>query len=529
MKKTAKIIPWFIVIILIGLLYLNNLKIEMTIPAKGWSRPVDLKAVTNYPVQIFHYNNNGNVEILFSNGTEMNHLTVDKKLMIKNVETLPVSGDTNSPVWYNNGKLVYQKGDILNLYDGTKTIISEKITTFTGKENLVVFAVEKNLYSLDLQTKKENLMATFDHPISNLLLSKSTEDILVVQKIDDSSKRLSLLHNDVPISIGEIKHSITERVDEIDFDMSQNNGLILYEIMSIVQGERSYRPYYLPFAMSGIQSLEAKPLVIEGEFTSTPRDFNVSLKNGIKVLFTAEGITKGKKSKVNVYEASLVKSSSSQTNVLKSSEFDLTSLLSSTVRFTSERRSMSETIASKPFHLDDNGHSIAWFGFDGEKYHLLATSTDADIVKTANAVNKNDYKIAAFQSVTNLFSAILSLFFALLWMFPPVIFYFVMFLFQGHRFESNRSGWIVPFAFLTYLITQIYFFKTQFGGTALLLAPDYLKISNGLMIWPTILGIISFIIYVVSKREDTSIILGLFYLIGIDILFISLLLGVYIL
>ncbi|MDF2534805.1 MAG: hypothetical protein K0R18_962, partial [Bacillales bacterium] len=310
MKKTAKIIPLIMVIVLIGLLFLNNLKIEMTIPAKGWSRPVDLKVGTNYPVEIFHLNKNGNSEIIFSNGTEMNHFSVDKKLMIKNQETIPVSGDTNSPIWYKNGKLLYQKGDVLHLYDGNETIISEKITTFTGKGDLVVFAVEKNLYQLDLETKKENLMLTFDYPISNLLISKNTEDILIVQKIDDNSNRLSLLHNEVPILIGEIKHGITERLDEIDFDVNLNNGLVLYEIMSIVQGERTYKPYYLPFTISNIQQFAAKPLVIAGEFTSSPRDFNVSLKNGINILFTAEGITKGKKTKINVYEANLVKSNS---------------------------------------------------------------------------------------------------------------------------------------------------------------------------------------------------------------------------
>lgn len=515
MKKSAKIIPILISIILLGLLFLNNLNIELTIPTKGWSRPINLKTDSKYPVKIFNLEHNGVTDILFPTGTETVHISVNNKLKVKKQETLPVSGDISSPFWFKNGQMVYQKSSELYFYDGENLKISEGVTALAGKNDLIIFAVDKNLYRFDQVSKKSNLISTFDYPISKLLISKNTEDILVLQNDSEFTQKLSLLHQDKQISIGVINLSSTERLDDIDIDVNQNNGLIMYGTMSIVQGVRTYIPYYLPFTIDNSVKYEATHWNVEGDFTSPPRNYNISLLNGTSVLFTADGPTKRKKSNVNVYEATLDSTKKLGTD-------------NTAGHFIAKRRSLSDTTAMNPVRLNGNNSSIAWFGYDGEKYSLLAATTDSDIVEKVNASNKNDYKMAVFESITNIFSAILILFFAMVWIFPPGIVYGVLIFVDGQRIEANNSWWVVPFAFITYLITQIVFLSSYFNKT-LLLAPDYLKISNGFVVWPIFLGLLSYLCYMVSKKKDTTHLMGLCYVIGINLVFVSLLLGVYIL
>lgn len=514
MKKTAKIIPVFICFVLLGLIFLNNLNIELTLPSKGWSRPINLKTDSKYPVKTFNYEQNGEYHILFPTEKETAHITVDTNFKISRQKAIPISGEISNPFWFKDGKMVYLKGNELYLYDNLETKITDGVTAFARNNNMVLFAVEKKVYRFDSMSKNYHLISSFDYPISRILISKYNEDVLVVQDEDEYKRKFTLLHNGNQVLLSDINISGSERIEDIDFDTNQTVGLVIYGIDSIVQGVRTTIPYYLPFTVDNSQKTNVTRWEVEGDFTSPPKNYNISLLDGVSVLFTAEGPTKGKKSKINVYEAKL----ESTQNLVSDSNRD----------FSVEKRSISNTTASKPFRLNEKGTAIAWFGYDGEKYSLFATTNIPYLVKKANESNNNDFKTAAFESVSNIFSAVLILFFALIWLFPPAMVYIVMFFVQGHRFESNKSWWIVPFSFLTYLTAQIYFFNSQFSKNIMILAPNYLKIQNSLIIWPTILGLASYLIYLVTKREDTNHVIGLCYTIGVDLLFVSLLIGVYI-
>ena len=142
------------------------------------------------------------------------------------------------------------------------------------------------------------------------------------------------------------------------------------------------------------------------------------------------------------------------------------------------------------------------------------------------AKTKEDYRTAMYDFISGVFSSVVMVFFGFVWVIPLIIFYAVMMFVRRDDFETDKT-WAEPIGILIYLGTVVFVFNGVLAENTFSLAPEYLTFPYGMVIWPLVIGAVSYLLYKFVIDKDIGLFGRISYYIGLNIIMMTGLYGPY--
>lgn len=511
MGKKVIVLPLVIMVLFLAFYYMQNLKEETAVPDREWGRSASLGIKSSYPANQYVYSEGSTTHIYMQNKHDVTHVKVQQKDLTTERDSIPVSTDVDSPIWAKDSYLAYLQGEDLKTNDGR--IIDQEVTSFSSNKDSILYWKKGEAYEVKPEKGDDKWERKLIFKTKGKILkaekSKNGQAIMIAAKNEQGDLQFNYLHNGQIVK--QWIHTLygSENYESFSFDASEDRAFLILETTTLAQGVKAYRAHTLEFNPHSKEDTKPTKLMImdskHNVNLKNPRYMQVRYQDGQPtILFTAEGNTVGKRFGNNVYEAK-----------------------NSNDVWVAERRSTTESSALKPIWTDNK--SIIWQTFNGKHFEGYGTAKQSLFVEKSLVRSADDYKAATYHTISGMFGSILFLLIGIICVVPPMIFYTIVYFVNSTPFEQRKTTWVEPVAILSYLLTQIYVMNELFSDKKLSFAPSYLSFEGGLIIWPILLSVLTYLIYKLSTSKDTGPFIGLTYYIGINLLFMTCLFGPYLL
>ncbi|WP_155890155.1 hypothetical protein [Peribacillus kribbensis] len=508
LTKKAYFFPILILLVLLVLLFIENLRQELKLPSPGWSRSYNLNEKAVYPVKPYVRDSS----IYFAGDSSVTKVECGDTLKCTKNKISGISLSGNSEFWAKDQKVIYQDNDSLYVFDGKKAEEKEKgITSARIEKDWIVFWKENELYVFDPVKETSKLVKKFNQ---NIMDTAIEEHSFMTASVDSGKFQFNYFEKQgkgyKSTSLPLVSLVNNESLEGLNYFRSGSELHILLNTMRMSQGNKNYDLYEMvmnpadmkaPVQMKKIELRDAKT----DEAYPNPRNINFrQTGKGENILFSEYGRRTSKNEGYNLYEA-----------VKKNGKWE------------AERIS---TTRDLPVNSSWLGNDLAvWTAFSGKEYTLHAASTLPMAIEKSRQVSKEDLKYAASNTVTVLFGSFIFLLFAMMWVILPTIYFAVLFFSKGNLFEDESKQWIVLVPAVLLTVSQLYTFNTSFRAENFVVAPGYLTFPGSFIIWPILIALLSWGILKLSKINDVNPPGKFFYFAVMDVLFLMFLLGPYIL
>ena len=508
MNKKAKLLPIVILLALFSLFYFYNLNLATALPDEDWGRATNLNGSSSYPMQPYSFVADQKVHAYLPGDDEVRYTISDENYQVIEEKTIPIAVDINTPIWGDGERVLYLQDENLHLYeDGNTSLIDEGVVSFYPAEEKVFYWKENEIYEYQAAENETNLLTKTMEPISHIVSAKGDGSLLISTNPTQQDYQFYLLNGKELEKITSWSSFTSASVENIVYDSNGEEGSILIESFKMSQGERTNLANLMTFSFKDMELIENEQLSFvdgsNGASLSNPRYLNLRyLDGGLEFLFVSEGQREGKKSGYNVYYSNSMEDG----------------------RWVGMRRSTSQDSSMNPRWAGES--HIVWQTLDGKKYETFGTYNGKEYVESTMAKTKEDYQTAMYDFISGVFSSFVMLFFGFIWVIPLIIFYAVMMFVRRGDFETDKT-WAEPVGILIYIVTVVFVFNGVLSDRLFSLAPEYLTFPYSMIIWPLVIGAISYLLYKLVADKDMSLYAGISYYIGLNILMMTGLYGPY--
>ncbi|PLT28507.1 hypothetical protein [Peribacillus deserti] len=509
MTKRAYFYPFVILVILLAILFAENIRLETKLPSEGWSRSYNLKAESSSLAKPFTLNQIA----YFSEDNQIAEIACTDTMECTKKTRAKTAVPGNSEIWIDNTKTVYQDGTNLFLVkNGETSQIAADITNVKTSENFVLYWKDQKLYQFNPSTEKSKLVSSFDYPITDITFFNKT--FVVAEEVNRGKFQLTYFNENrtdfKAIPLPDITFINGENLEGIKYSQQGDSLFFMLNTMRLSQGNKEYdllefvQDIYQTQKTPKLQKVELADYET-GTALQNPRNMNFRQKqSGGELLFSAYGHRFSKYEGYNLYSAEKVNGI-----------------------WRAKRVSTTKDLPVQPFWLGDD--KILWTNFTGKMNTLYGTASNSEAIHKSEKITKEDMKFAAANTVSGSFGSFIILLFTMLWVILPCIYFTVLFFVKGNLFEDETKRWIVLIPILLYTVSQLYTFNTSFRKESYIFAPDYLTFQGSFIVWPVIVALISWGLLKISKIRDVNPAGRFFYFAVIDTLIIVFLIGPYVL
>ncbi|GGH88716.1 hypothetical protein JOD43_000735 [Pullulanibacillus pueri] len=477
--------PFILIIILFGLHYLYTIQGELELPDKGWSRTLH-KPINSTERTLYTYSDKQGTELYTIDGEAITHSTLDNNLKVTQQHSHSFKGDLIRLYWAKGDTYVFKKNLNLYYFNGQKELLIDKgVEDASYKEGTVYYSQGNMLKKVDLKTLKSEKVRQFPNDIRTLTIDKSYGALLLttLKNKSDVAFYLSSLEGKTP----QFKKFATTSVingNIIKANYFVNKGKFhLFYMTTNVHGEIIYLPYYEVMSVQQLNAKKAKilknnPIHFQGRPDLNTSEIYFSLiKNQPTVLLSAEGKRNLRDTALNVYEA---QPSSDGSWVL-------------------ERRSTSTEASIHPFWI--NNQTIGWLDLKSEDHYQLGlTNQDPRLIKDSLKLHSEDLKVALSVASLAIPRILILILISLLFASPALMIYGGIAFTKVELLERNSPvvKWIIGLVFVAMMYGFSFFvMKPSFYYYA----PDYLTFPLGVIVWPAIMTVVS---WLVTHRFKTA-------------------------
>ena len=510
MSKKAIFIPIITAFLTLFFYYMYNVRLEATLPDEGWGRSTNLEATSKYPMEYFSYLQDEQLHVFMPDDGHVSYKVFDKSFKKIKEESIQANVSPAEPIWANDQQIIFMENhQLLNNQDGKIEVVEKEINSFTPNENGVLYWNGKELKEYNASTNKTKTIHTYEQPIYKAVQAKNGKSMLVALQISDLEIHYYLWQNGDAKKLLEYSATGSETIENLVYDAGEQKATAIISKYTMAQGQRAHHATELKIDLetSKIENNEKYTFYDEdnGAKLDNPRYLQVTYQgDNPTVLFVAEGNRVAKRFGYNVYYAS---------------EKDGV--------WVAERRSNTVDSSARPQWIGEN--YIAWQTFNGKEYVLNGTTNDEKYIDSSKEVNRDDYLSAFYYFISGIFSGFFMLVMGMVWVIPPLVLYGVLSYVKEDIFERNERTWVEPVGILLYLGTMIYMLNQVLSDNSFSAAPSYLNFDGGLIVWPIIIGVLTYIIYRWVMGKDTGLFAGLFYYMGYNLLVMTCLFGPYLL
>ncbi|MCP8970702.1 hypothetical protein [Ectobacillus ponti] len=507
-------LPLLVVLALLTLVFYEHMKLQIALPASGWSRSVPLEAEA--PLKLNTFVQKGqNAYHVYTTGQQVVHAVYDGALHVQQSEKLPAAVPEHSPLWADGKRVVYlQNGSLTESNGGEQKVMDTEVRGFLPSAGQLVYWKDAELYLWRADSGKRERLAAFSGKIFGAAADEASGSFVAVHQPDQTTAAFTLFKKAADGAYTQTKWPSlsfvgTEALDELQLVQTKEGPVVFYGTFSNAQGIKTYRAYEWQVKPDKPDE-EQKPQLMRvkdrmyGTVFENPYDLQaVQRGDHAALLFIANGSRGGKNEGYNVYEAKKEDGA-----------------------WVAERRSTTSGIPSQPFWIGD---SVAWTHFADNTYKLYGATQDLSVVAKSREIQGEDWKGALYATMSALFGGIMMPIMAMLWLTVPVIFYVIVYFFRVDDLENGKMNWVEYVLLALYAATQLAFFMFSLDQARLLFAPAYLTFSGSFVVLPLLLAAVCFVLLRYVRHEEWGPLAAFFYYAGINILFISCLFGPFLL
>ncbi|WP_409297808.1 hypothetical protein V1498_07005 [Peribacillus sp. SCS-26] len=512
MTRRAFILPIIILILIILSIFYENLHLELKTPSNGWSRSSSLGISTEKKMIPFNINEDKVSTTYIPANKIIYKVTCSQLLDCKTSKDINVNVPENTAFWMNNKRVIYLDRGVIYLVNGSdKRKIADNVTSIVTNQNRILYWVDRHLFELDPMSEQIRSLYKFNYNITEVAFYRDSF-IITTEPQQENLLYTYFEHTGEGYKITQFPTfslSYNESLQGLKVQR-QDNRLHIY--MNILTNSQGNKIYTVKEVILNVENPEIRPITNKLNFIdyrnnqeyNNPRSISLVGKNYNKILFTAYGSRVSKYQGYNLYLAE------------KKGK-----------NWIAKRVSTTKNLPINPFGI--NGEGILWLSFSGEDYSLYGASPKAGVVAESKKVRTADVKNAIYNTITNSFGSITIFFFSILWIILPCVFFAYIFFSKNNLLEKENTKWLVYVPMALYLVSQIYTFNTSFRIDSYIYAPAYLTFHGSFVIIPTVLFLVSSCILKFSKLCDISPAGKFVYFAITNILFITLLIGSYVL
>jgi hypothetical protein len=521
MKKIGEKLKPFLIPILFFLLVFSvltnqNLENELELPAEGWSRSLPLEAGIIGEVKPVFYEEKGQKHVYVPNKNEVLSFTVNSDLEVTNKKTTALSIPSPQNFWAKDNQFVFVKNKQFIHFDGQKeNILDQDVYGMDSNKKKIVYFKEHEILSVNPESWDIESIDNVGERLESVVLNTDSESFLASGIIQGDTKRAKAIFYQQDES-GFKKHTILNEYEMITqnhfgfyFIENGQNLTVFYSLFENTSGAKSYYIFKGSNNLNSDADWNFTKMTFQnknGINLENPKylQYGVNKNNQAKVLFTTRAMKSHEKEAVNVYEA------------FENGDVWVT-----------ERRSTTDDGSLHAQWVDDN--SIIWMNMISQtEFTFSGASKNSDVIEKSLIKTNDDYKQAISTTILSLFQGLVLAMSAMYWITPAVLFALLVYIVKISLMEDEDKR--VMFTILAlYLGIQIIFIQKLFNDHYYNFAPEFLTFSGSSFIIPLLLAIISGLAVWFGKKKDWSMIASISYFIAVNIIFLSLTVGPYML
>ncbi len=508
MNKKAKLLPIVILLALFSLYYFYNLNLATALPDDGWGRATKINGASSYPMQQYSFIEDDRIHVYLPGDKEVRYTISDESYKSIEETVIPIDADINTPIWGDGKSVLYLQDGNLHLYENGKTaIIDEGVESFSPDDERILYWKEREVYVYKTDDEQSSLLTTMEEPISHIVPAEGDNSLIISTKPGPQDYQFYLMKDEELKKITSWSSSNSATVEDILYDSNGREGSILIESFKMSQGNRTNMATLMTFSFKDMKLTEKEQMFFvdgsNGAKLANPRYVNLRYLDGQReFLFVSEGQREGKKSGYNVYYTNAQEDGS----------------------WVGMRRSTTLESSLNPYWAGES--HILWQAFDGKAYETFGTFDGEKYVQSTMEKTKADYRTAMYDFISGIFSSFVMVFFGFVWVIPLIIFYSIMMFIRRDDFETNKT-WVEPVGILIYVGTVVFVFNSVLSDRVFSMAPEYLTFPYGMIIWPLVIGAVSYLLYKLVTDKDMGLFAGISYYIGLNILMMAGLYGPY--
>ncbi|NDI35786.1 hypothetical protein [Chengkuizengella sediminis] len=507
-KRKAFFLPFIFTLFIIGLLLYLDLQDETSIPSEGWSRSLTLPVQEDYISKPFILEDGDLYHIYSPTNKDVSHLVVDESLEVQSHVKLPVIVPSSSNMWAVRNELIFIKNNTIQKYDGDSiTELEHNVEGLVANQDQVVFWQEQELHVLNPTTLENKQLFETAHPIYDVLIDDKTNSVLILTREDNIHLGVTFLLNKNDkfevSNLSPITISDRDDITSTSFAIHNREIDILIGTTAIEAGLRTYHTYHTIANVDNASTeTNTTKLTIYEEGSNRKIDDAQNLvitnKEGVPtIIFSAKGKSGKQRENANIYEAY--------------NEDD---------QWLAQRRSTSRYLSKKAQWLNDE--SLIWIEFTGGEYTLYGASMNEEAINNSMKTTKKDWLFAVSTTITGLFTSGFTIFIIGIWIGPPLGYLFVVYIVNKRIFDRDEVKWLEVTSILIYLIGQIILNQFVLNDSMNLKTPLGLSFFGSGIVTTLVIFTLTFMVYKLARNKEWGLFGDIFYFIGINLLFSTL-------
>ncbi|MCP3032790.1 hypothetical protein LF817_15805 [Halobacillus sp. A1] len=514
-KKLIWLLPSFIMLMGIALLFYENYQEVTEPPKQNWSREIELASTPSTADPVVQKKESG-MDISYLDENGVTKLSLDESFTIENEHTYQIPYDKWTQFYQDEENLIYS--DYYGLYDGETDEKISDITRFFPLQKQIIYQEELEVMLLDPDTHEPTPLITLDEKETKLSVVEDNDSIYMLTYYNGGGNNQLTFYDitsDGAEELGTSEFTVrnSEVVEDINFSIQEDQYSLLLTTnqKQTMSGSPVNFYYFAQESMNENPELELLELHdpnSKGNLTDISDIEFSSADDQTQITFKALGSTETmyrNERQFNIFEASI--SEDEAANV--------------------SRLSNTPDSSGHPYWIDSE--TILWFDLKGDANRMLLASSDEQVIKQSNQMTMNYFLNTLGKTLGMLSYSFFTLLVGVIWFIWPMLFLAFIMFGPGNAIDHDKP-WIFFSGAGIYLAAAFIFNDRVFTSTLMARAPDYLSFLASPFVFISIFALITYAIIALSaKKLDWSVSIRLSYFIGIHLLFITIFFGPYLL
>lgn len=516
-KSSVWLAPVMIILIGIGILFMENYTQVTEPPSDGWSRELQVGMTPNVSEPYLSMNDSGNWSIAYITEDGVRQNTYDQQFEQVSETSFDIPVNKYTQIFLNEDTFIYS--DYYSLYKGDT---GEKITDiqkFYPLADAAYYRKDNVIYHLNPSTLESEQILTVDSENTEVLIEQKNEETqILTNTINQSGNHLTFytVSEKEATEKGKADFTLTgtEEVQDIRFALNGDSYSLLVKTLQkqSMSGKVSNNYYYAEAPLGSAPTLQNVQFqdphggMALQEISDVEMQWN---EQGASILFKAFGSTNTRfrePLQFNVYTATL--SSSGPLNV--------------------KRLSNTPNSSVEPSWINPN--TVLWIDRgNSEEHRVLVSSSESSIITEAKQVTMPVFLQTLGKTMGMLSTGMFAVVISLLWFIWPLLFLCVVMFTNSRAMDQDRS-WVFYVGALIYIGAAVIMNDLMFSSQGMARAPEYLNFTGSSFIYLLGFALLSYVILKVGlsiRKWSPSI--QLTYFIGIHVICITIFFGPYLL
>ncbi|MBA2175757.1 hypothetical protein H0266_12720 [Halobacillus locisalis] len=516
-KSSVWLAPVIIILIGIGILFMENYAQVTEPPSDGWSRELQVGMTPNVSEPYLSADDSGNWSIAYITEDGVRQHTYDRQFEQISETSFDIPVNQYTQIFLGEDAFIYS--DYYALYNGDNSEEITDIQKFYPLADTAYYRKDNVIYHLDPSTLGSEQILTVDSENTEVIIEQKNEEThILTNTIDQTGNHLTFytVSGNEATEKGAAVFTLTgtEEVQDIQFALDDNSYALLVKTLQkqSMSGKVSNQYYYSEATLGDAPDLQRIQFQDPHGGMALQEISDVEMQwteQGASILFKAFGST--------------------NTRFREPLQFNIyTATLSSSGPLDVKRLSNTPSSSVEPNWINPN--TVLWIDRgNSEEHRVLVSSSNSTIIAEAKQLTMPAFLQSLGKTMGMLSTGMFAVVISLLWFIWPLLFLCVVMFTNSRAMDQDRS-WVFYIGALIYIGAAVILNDLMFSSRGMLNAPAYLNFTGSAFIYLLGFALLSYAILKAGlsiRKWSPSI--QLTYFIGIHVICITIFFGPYLL